>query len=304
MAGNKLKSSYHIHKMKKSIIFLLLAMFCFQLSFGQKKHMKFISYNILQGMRLDSLPGKPAFVSWAKQQDPDVMALQEVTGFSQAKLEKLAASYGHPYASLLTEGIKYPVAITSKYPIKGIRKITEGMDRGLIIAEVEGFHVAVLHLTPFDYRKRRSEVQVVLSAIQSAEDSKQWVLMGDFNTVSPADSANYSDGRLVRGYLNYEKKYPPILKLADGKIDYSVIQSILDCGFIDALKLKHTAFIKTVHPKAFEPKKGPDVSSRIDFIFVSDDLKHSVSSAAVIADAFTEVSSDHYPVSVKITTKK
>jgi exodeoxyribonuclease-3 len=52
-------------------------------------------------MRLDTSAGKPIFVKWVKQMDPDVLALQEVTGFTQASLEKLAESYGHSYALLL-----------------------------------------------------------------------------------------------------------------------------------------------------------------------------------------------------------
>jgi exodeoxyribonuclease III len=63
--------------------------------------LRVITHNVFEGMRLDTSAGKPIFVKWVKQMDPDVLALQEVTGFTQASLEKLAESYGHSYALLL-----------------------------------------------------------------------------------------------------------------------------------------------------------------------------------------------------------
>lgn len=286
--------------MKKLLAFLLFSILYTQTILAQHNQLKFLSYNILEGMKMDPAPDKPVFAAWLNKLDADVVAFQEATGFTQSSLEKLALSYGHPYAVLLIEGEKFPVAITSKYPINNVKKITDNMDRGFILAEINGYQVAVLHFTPFDYRKRRQEVALFLAEVKGLKKDKKWVIMGDFNTVSPVDAEAYADGKLVENYINYEKKYAPILKLADGKIDYTVIQAVMDQGFIDALKLKHPTFIKTVHPKAFEPKNGPDVPSRIDFIFVSPDLKKKVNSIEVIKDDFTDARSDHYPVLMTI----
>jgi exodeoxyribonuclease-3 len=251
---------------------------------------------MLQGMRLDTTAGKPVFVKWLKEMAPDVLALQEVTGFTQASLEQLAQQYGHPYAVLLIEGEKYPVAITSKYPIVNVQKISDNMDRGFVMARVKDMNVVSLHFTPFDYRKRRQEADLLLAHIKAQGEKQKWVIMGDFNTVSPADSASYSDGRMVANYQAYEKKYAPIQKLADGKLDYTVIERITANGFTDALKTTTPSFVKTVHPKRFEPKTGTDVPSRIDFIFVSRDLVKKITAARVLVDTFTDNYSDHYPV--------
>ncbi|MBZ4189884.1 endonuclease/exonuclease/phosphatase family protein [Niabella sp. 3A5MI-3] len=284
------------HGAQQNFVLLLLCMLVASLPCKAQQNMRFITYNILQGMKRDSAAGKPAFVEWVKKMDPDVLALQEVTGFTQAGLEAMAAAYGHPYAVLLTEGEKYPVAITSKYPITGVRKVYDNMDRGFIISEIAGYHTVVVHLTPFDYRKRQQEIRLLIAEIKSATYSGNWVLMGDFNTVSPQDSMAYRDGRLAAAYRRYEQQYAPILKLNDGKIDYSVIQQVLDNGFCDVLKIKNASFTKTVHPKAFEPKTGVDIPSRIDFIFVDTALRKQVRTARVITDAFTDQYSDHYPV--------
>lgn len=281
--------------LKHILIFLFLSVLV-NPAFSQNNRLRVITYNIYEGMRLDTAAGKPVFVEWVKQMHPDVLALQEVTGFTQVSLEKLAESYGHHYAVLLIEGEKFPVAITSKYPIVNVQKVSDNMDRGFIIARIKDFNVVSLHFTPFDYRKRRQEVDLLMAHINAQSSKQNWLIMGDFNTLSPADSANYSDGRMVENYLKYEKKYAPIKKLADNKLDYTVIEEVLANGFTDALKKTTPQFVKTVHPKRFEPTTGTDVTSRIDFIFVSKDLVKSIATARVIADDFTNNYSDHYPV--------
>jgi exodeoxyribonuclease-3 len=232
--------------------------------------------------------------------DPDVLAMQEVTGFTQASLEKLAQSYGHPYAVLLIEGEKYPVALTSKYPIVNVQKVSDNMDRGFIMARIKDLNVVCLHFTPFDYRKRAQEVDLLLAHINAQPVKQPWILLGDFNTVSPLDSAMYRDGRMVANYQAYEKKYPPIQKLSNGQLDYTVIEKIMANGFTDALKTTTPELVKTVHPKRFEPKSGTDVPSRIDFIFVSKDLVKKIAAARVLVDDFTNNYSDHYPVLMEL----
>jgi exodeoxyribonuclease-3 len=101
---------------------------------------------------------------------------------------------------------------------------------------------------------------------------------------------------MVANYQTYEKRYAPIKKLVDNKLDYTVIDKVLESGFTDAVKNVTPYFVKTVHPKRFEPKTGPDVPSRIDFIFVSKDLTKKIRAARVLVDAFTDNFSDHYPV--------
>ncbi len=71
-------------------------------------------------------------------------------------------------------------------------------------------------------------------------------------------------------------------------------------GFTDVVHIMHPTFVKTVHPKRFEPKTGTDASSRIDFIFVSKDLVKKAATARVLVDDFTDNYSDHYPVLLEL----
>jgi len=286
----------------KALLNILLLLFSSSI-FAQHNAHKIISYNVYVGMKTDTSTNKKEFANWFREQDADIVALEEMTGFTQSSLERLSKSYGHPYAVLLIEGEKYPVAITSKYPITNVKKITDNMDRGFIQATIKGQTFIVLHLSPFDYRTRRTEIDLLLAHIKNQSAIKNWVLMGDFNSFSPIDSMAYQDGRLIENLKKYEKKYAPIKKLVNNKIDYEVINKVHTHGFLDVLKIFHQDFIKTVHPKKFEPKDKPDVPSRIDFIFVSKDLKKQVKTAQVLVDEFTNAHSGHYPMMMELTLK-
>lgn len=81
---------------------------------------KIISYNIMEGFgRGEDKDRMARFTAWVKEQSPDVLALNELCGFTEAKLKALAASYGHPYVAIVKEK-GYPVGLTSKTPLKVI----------------------------------------------------------------------------------------------------------------------------------------------------------------------------------------
>ena len=52
-----------------------------------KQAMKIISYNIEYGMRADTTAGKTIFSTWMRNQDPDIVCLQEANKFTQKSLE-------------------------------------------------------------------------------------------------------------------------------------------------------------------------------------------------------------------------
>ncbi len=259
---------------------------------AQEKPMKIICYNIYRGMEKDTSQNKQVFVDWVKAQDVDIFAIQEAYKFTQKGLEDLAARYGHPYAVLLKEREKgTPVAITSRYPIVDIHHVIESMHHGFILAKINGYNIINLHFSPFTYEKRRVETEVILQTIQATGDEGKWIVMGDFNSVSPLDSAYYTDGRYIRNMQGLARKYSYHDNLIDGnKIDYQVHSKILNAGLLDALRVYDTSLDL--------PRKA-----RIDFIYVSKDLKDRIASGEIQVDEFTRKYSDHYPVVLKINDK-
>lgn len=256
--------------------------------------LKIISYNILNGMKLDETPEKAMFTAWVKKMDPDVLGLQEAQQLTQTGLEEMARKFGHPYAVLLKND-GHPTALTSKFPIVNVRKVTESMHHGFIQAEVAGYNVMVFHLSPHKYWKRREEMDVLLATIASRPDKGNWVLMGDFNAVSPLDAPMYKDGKLVIDRKRAQEKHATHDNLVGGALDFEVISKLLSAGFVDVAQQKARGSLSSQPTRRFAGEDGRGTPRRVDYIFVSRDVE-GVMTAGIIKDEFTDMYSDHYPV--------
>lgn len=240
-----------------------------------------MSYNILNGMKNDPSPNKSTYVNWIKAKNVDVLAVQEINFVEtittpgpideEEEFKKQAKRYGHDYVAILKKpGYKNHIGITSKYPIEDIVMVHQGMDHGYIKARINGYNILATHLDPYKYENRRREIKMVLDEIAKSGKSEKWILLGDFNSVTPLDEEKYlTDGNR---YLNWLKDREDAThhNLVDGKIDYSIHQAILDSGLKDGLYEFNNKF---TYPK--------DKSGRIDFIYISSDLVKNLSNSLV-----------------------
>ncbi|MCX8659747.1 hypothetical protein J3U09_00865 [Gilliamella sp. B2889] len=272
-------------------------------SIDDVKQLKIISYNVYNGMKLDESEGKQKYIDWAKAQDADIIAWQEMNFFTREKLEKFAASYGHNYAVLLKESPDdpafFPVAITSKYPIVNVNKVVDNLWHGALFADVGNYHFVITHMNPFWTAKRIDEINLIIDSIKYSRDPNgKWIIAGDLNSFSPADKPDYDKSTLLEDIKEKQKKRPILDNLVNGQLSYTVQQNLLDAGYIDALKIKHKEFISTAPTKVFYDQAS--VPLRYDYIYVSPPLKENVIDVKVLKDDFTDKYSDHYPVQMII----
>ena len=125
-----------------------------------------MTYNIWNGFEWgkDSVR-KDNCIEWIKSQDPDVLALQELCGYTEEQLRKDAVRWGHPHVQLLkTEG--YPTALTSKRPIKLKERMVEPFWHGLLHCESFGIDFYIVHLSPADSKIRLDEAQMITKRIK------------------------------------------------------------------------------------------------------------------------------------------
>lgn len=263
--------------------------------YGQEKNIKIITWNVYEGMKLDTTPQKNAFGQWIKAKAPDVVSFQEMNGFTQQRLEEFARSYGHPYAVLLKE-TGFPVAITSKYPIVNTERVVDNMHHGFIKATIKDITFFVVHLSPSKYWKRQEEINLVLSTAPSNKTKS--IILGDFNAQSPQDSVFYKDGKMAQVQKLLHSKYPVYDNLKNGQLDYHVIRTVLSNGFTDPLydtKKLNISFDAAIQG---DPDLRDNVT-RIDYIFLGTFFK-KVIKKSIIRDEFTNKMSDHYPVFVEL----
>lgn len=272
------------------ILFMLLLILPAVLSAQQ---LGVLSYNVLKGFQADSIHQK-TYVDWVKNIAPDIVAYQEMNGFTQQKLENFAARYGHPYAVLSkTDG--FPVALTSKYPIVNVQKVVDNMWHAYIYANINNVHVFVVHFSPFSYRKRQAEVAEILARAALIPQGEPVMVMGDFNALSVDDNAIYNEV-FLENQKAAEKAREIVRNLNNGQLDFSVTDAMKKAGFHDALLLHDKKFRHSVPTK----KYVRDIVKRIDYVWVNDVLAQQVAYAEIIYDEITDNISDHYPVYIEI----
>lgn len=305
--------------MKKSLLFWMLAMLVCMNVAGQntgdekyQRHwqaghekIRIISYNIFNGFDYKKdADRRDRLVDWVVKQDPEVLALQELCGFTEGDLLKLAQRWGHSYAAIVKEN-GYPVGITSKKPIEVVNRLLENCGHGLLHVKTYGYDFLVTHLNPSSTEKRRVEAKNIAKYI---EDNKleKCLLMGDLNSHSPFDA----DG-MERESTSLLMKYggKASANLLDGDFDYSVISTFLSVPLIDVCRKFTEVNERTTFPTPvlmyLSRNKNVQklVGERLDYIFVSPSLFKNVVDGFIYNGPENDFLSDHYPVGIDLCVK-
>ncbi len=247
-----------------------------------------ISFNILVGFenyRVGDpyLPGeerKQAAYKWLAEQQPDLVGLQEMNGYTTEQLLTDAKTWGHEHAVLCKES-GYDIALTSRSPIEVVERITEGFHHGLLHCRVDGIDVFVTHFYPGKENERRmKEMAAVLERVQQAIDAgRPCLVMGDLNALSPQDAKLF--GETARHWHVDLWQWP----LVDGKPHYGALQQALDTKLTD-IWVKH------------RPDDQPQFPGRprIDYVLASPDLAARSSAADWVESEAMHKISDHPPL--------
>lgn len=246
--------------------------------------LRVITYNVLEGMRDAEvgrfLPGcqrEAKIAAWLAAQQPDVVALQEMNGFTEERLRRLAAVWGHPHVALLKED-GYPVAITSRTPLTNLDRRREHLHHGMLRATTRGIDFIVVHYPPQPgVEAKLVDTRTALGLYGRARlDKRPAVVLGDFNSIARTDVAAFSDAALERyrkwGYTQ-----------ADGQPAEFAIDMLLDSGAVDVMRTAGTP-----------PDTWP--LPRVDFVLASPDLAAGATTCSWLADGEFLRWSDHPPV--------
>lgn len=285
-------------------LLLLLFLFPFK-GISQEKAantIKVISYNIWNGFEKDAAR-QARFTEWMNAQQPDIVALEELVGINEKDLAALAASYGHPYVAIVKEE-GYPVGLTSRQPIRVVKKQVEGFWHGMLHAQTYGLDIIVTHLSPFEWKYRLKEAEAITHYIHENK-LESCMVMGDFNAYSPFDADEVeTHTQLKQNMLGWDKSHPEYGNMRGERFDYSVLSEFLSIGFADPVKMFVPAAKRMSYPAAtlYEWQWGDPrlkmLGERLDYILVSPALAPKCIDATVHNGKELEGISDHYPVSV------
>ena len=191
-----------------------------------------MTYNIWNGFEWgkDSTR-KENCIQWIKSQKPDVLALQELCGYTEQQLKEDARKWGHQYVQLLkTEG--YPTALTSNQPIQLKERVVKPFWHGLLHCKTYGIDFFVVHLSPADCDFRLKEAKMIAKKVIELS-TKNYIILGDFNALSPFDANILERNDQLKEKYKSEKKNNEYSNLRLGEFDYSVIAQFLALPAID-----------------------------------------------------------------------
>jgi exodeoxyribonuclease-3 len=247
-----------------------------------------LSYNVLEGFQQSKVQ-QDVFVEWVQGLDPDIIFYQELNHFTEADLATLAQRYGHPYAVKI-HGDGYLPGLSSKYPLTATQRVSQDMTLGYIYAQIAEFHVFALHLNPFQETDRLREVEKLLAHARSLPADAKIIFMGDFNSLAAADRAQYESADFAAG-----------MKLAarpDWTLAFQVTDALQQAGYSDAYRLLNDDFKRSWPTRKRIIAMGE--GSRIDYAFLSANLRAECLHADIAQDNITDFLSDHYPLVLQL----
>lgn len=294
-------------------ILLFLLLLSVQLKSQTKEAIKVISYNIWNGYDWGKDEHRRAeLVNWVKEQNPDMVGLQELCNYTSGKLAEDANGWGHKYSVLLkTTG--YSVGLTSKFPIEVVEKIRGKMHHGALHCRTNGIDVFVVHFSPSSYKKRREEAKIIIQKLAAvALINRHYLVMGDFNAHSPYDADLYKNNVVRDRTRKSEAGKGDKGNLANGEIDFAVLSSLLGFPLIDICqKYSQGMAERGSFPARSLEKVNQETEEeltnrmeRIDYILVSEELGKNAVSGQVHNGESNWYLSDHYPVSVEFEKNK
>lgn len=243
--------------------------------------LKIISWNVLYGFNHQRSILEAG--EWIKEQNPDIIAFQELNGFSESKLVELAKRWGHGFAVTHKEE-GFPVGLASREPIRVMERRVKGFHHGFLHAQTQGIHFFVVHFWPGKFKEVDWILEKVCPLLQRGE---QVIILGDFNGCSRKDEDFLLQHATAR------------------EIDYTFVDRVESSGFVDIVH-KHDPQAKISCPSPITiPRWSKDWDElrekryRIDFIFANAGLAKRSDSGTIHLSPVLDALSDHYPVVVE-----
>jgi len=241
---------------------------------------------------------QPAVRDQIVNMQPDIILVTEATDDIQVTLLKteLETHLGGTW-EVLTNNLanSSKLAWLSRYPLSNPEVIkTDPIQKSLLKAEItlggETFTLFGLHaVTAANHSKHREESDEFIRILGTLTGHQQTIVVGDFNSRSILDGAVTSIDDSTYDTLGF--RYPTT---------YST-DNFMNAGYLDSWRfIKKT--LANVEATKMSPPSGDDGSNlneRIDYAWVSTDLRERLLDAGIHSETTNEMS-DHKPIWVRI----
>lgn len=278
---------------------------------GEEQILRVISFNVLEGGR----PGREEAIGhWIGSQQPDVVGLNEMNGWTRESLTEFAGRHwGHQFVLLAQTRSGFHVALTSRFPMEDPSIDVEHFQHACVSATIRGLRFSALHLRPDSGTARLQEVSFLQTLMDASGRQQQpWILLGDFNSLSPLDEMVYKGTHLdhiASGGPSDEKDKKLHQKFSfQHKLDFRVLQKLYDMGLKDLVHETQEETFNVAgmgHAVKFSPSVPTELDQNLDHM----NLDHMMRLDYMLGTAFVEAEkcgavrdrataklSDHYPL--------
>jgi len=262
---------------------------------------KLFSWNV-NGIR--AVSNKGVFDPFIKEQDPDIVCLQE-TKAEQHQSNIVLPEYTQYWNSAEKKGYSgtaifsklkplsvvngYPEEFSSRFNLVDDATRDSAKEGRLITAEYETFYLVDVYTPNTKDDLARLELRhkhwdpAFLAYLKELEQVKPVVFCGDLNVAHmPDDLANPKQNEGKKGYTKEERE---------------AIDNFISAGFIDTFRLFTRGNGHYTWWTHWANARARNVGWRIDYFFVSDSLKDKVKDAKIYPQI---LGSDHCPISVTL----
>ncbi|MFC1569755.1 exodeoxyribonuclease III [bacterium] len=238
---------------------------------------------------------KKGFLEWLYQESPDILCLQETKAQPEQLSEDVLniAGYKSFFSSAERKGYS-GVALYSKQKPKQIH-LGLGIERfdiegRTIIAEFDNFTLFNIYYPNGKASDERLQYKMdfyqTFLEVADAYKSKghSIIICGDVNTAhKPMDLTRPKENETSSGFLPEERAW---------------IDTFLSHGYLDTFRLYNNEGGNYSWWDYKTRARERNVGWRIDYFFISDDLKSNIQSAFILSEV---MGSDHCPVGIEMT---
>ena len=254
------------------------------------KELTLLSWNV-NGIRAVA---KKGFHDWLESANPDILCIQETKAWKEQLDESLTNIEGyHSYfAEAYKKGYSGVALYTKEKPISvktGIGVEEFDNEGRIIIAEYPEFILFNIYYPNGKARAERLKYKLdfyeafQLYAVELLKKGKKIIICGDVNTAhKEIDLARPKANVKVSGFLPEERAW---------------MDRFFEAGFIDTLRMFNDQPEIYTWWDVISRARDRNVGWRIDYFFVSENLKANVKDAYTLPDV---MGSDHCPIGIKI----
>jgi exodeoxyribonuclease-3 len=254
------------------------------------KKIKIISWNI-NGIRAAY---KKGFLDWLKKEKPDILCIQETKAHEEQLPDDLKNVNGyHSYfCSGERKGYSGVATYTKDEPISIKRGfgLNEFDNEGrILITEYPECHLFNIYFPNGKASPERLKFKMdfydafLKYANKLKKQGKKVIVCGDVNTAhKEIDIARPKENEKVSGFLPEERAW---------------IDKLIENGFVDTFRMFNQEPKNYTWWDMVTRARERNVGWRIDYFFVSDNMKDQIKNAFILSDV---MGSDHCPIGIEI----